>query len=207
MRVARQRAGVVPDQDLNARMKALGSAKPRSAAISAMRRSLSKRPCAASNRTSSARPEKVTPNASSRWASVRALCAERAADAVARQRAGPNPRPHDRFDGRDEVAFGVGDGFYQQRGQDLRVVRISIAHRPVERRRVEDHARRQCAELDRDPEELRKRRLFARGIAGQAHPIRAARPVPHSRRIVLTSSAIAASTIWSALSLLGAVTT
>ena len=42
-------------------MNALGSAKPSSSAISPTRRSLSNRLCAASNRTSSARPEKVTP--------------------------------------------------------------------------------------------------------------------------------------------------
>ena len=58
---------------------------------------------------------------------------ERAADAVARQRAGPDPRPHDRFDGRDEISFRVGDRVLEQRGQDLRVVRIAIAHRPVKR--------------------------------------------------------------------------
>jgi hypothetical protein len=64
------------DQALNARMNALGSAKPRSAAISPMRRSFSKRLCAASNRTSSARPEKVTPNAylDHPEAKVSALC-------------------------------------------------------------------------------------------------------------------------------------
>jgi hypothetical protein len=83
LRAARHLAGVVPDQDLNARMSALGSAKPSSAAISPTRRSLSNRLCAASNRTSSARPEKVTLNASSRWASVR-VKTESAADAIAR---------------------------------------------------------------------------------------------------------------------------
>ncbi len=57
-RSARQRAGVAPDHALKARVKALGSAKPRAAAISAIFLSFMRRLCAASNFASSARPER-----------------------------------------------------------------------------------------------------------------------------------------------------
>ena len=55
-RSARQRAGVVPDQALKARVKALGSAKPSRAAVSAIDWPLIMRLCAASYLASSARP-------------------------------------------------------------------------------------------------------------------------------------------------------
>ena len=56
-RSVRHRAGVAPDHDLNARVKALWSAKPRRAAVSAIVSPFLRRLCAASNFASSASPE------------------------------------------------------------------------------------------------------------------------------------------------------
>ena len=97
-------------------MNALGSAKPSAAEISPTRRSLSKRSCAAFEphfvgqaRESDA--ERIEP-----MGERARVKTESAADAVARQRPGADPRAQHRLDRGDEVAFRIGDGFHQQWG-------------------------------------------------------------------------------------------